>query len=123
MNKPSWIVVEEDSVEPVGDICGKAYDLISASSSPGAGLSLATIIVEKGKGSNRHYHKITEEIYYVIEGDGCVILNGVSSPVRAGSCVYIPTGVIHEVRAGRAADLKLISADCPAYDEADVFMC
>lgn len=42
-----------------------------------------------------HYHKRTTEIYYVLDGQGVVQLNGEEHPVRKGSFMHIPPGVVH----------------------------
>jgi mannose-6-phosphate isomerase-like protein (cupin superfamily) len=42
-----------------------------------------------------HYHKRTTEIYYVLDGQGVVQLNGEAHQVRKGSFMHIPPGVVH----------------------------
>lgn len=46
-------------------------------------------------GAKPHFHKRSTELYYVLEGDGLVILDGISHPVTKGSLVHIPPGVVH----------------------------
>jgi len=45
-----------------------------------------------------HYHKRSTELYYVLEGGGSVLLDGVSQEVHKGSLVHIPPGVVHGAR-------------------------
>lgn len=42
-----------------------------------------------------HFHKRTTEIYYVLDGQGVVQLNGEEHRVRKGSFMHIPPGVVH----------------------------
>ena len=49
-------------------------------------------------GARPHYHKRSTELYYVLEGDGVVLLDGEEHPVRKGSLVHIPPGVVHGAR-------------------------
>ena len=49
-------------------------------------------------GAREHYHKRSTELYYVLEGDGVVMLDGLAHPVRKGSMVHIPPGVVHGAR-------------------------
>ena len=46
-------------------------------------------------GARAHYHKRSTELYYVLEGEGTVSLDGVEHAVRKGSIVHIPPGVVH----------------------------
>ena len=46
-------------------------------------------------GAEPHYHKRSTELYYVLEGEGNVVLDGVEHAVRKGSLVHIPPGVVH----------------------------
>ena len=45
-----------------------------------------------------HYHRRSAELYYVLEGEGQVLLDGQTHAVRKGSIVHIPPGVIHGAR-------------------------
>jgi len=49
-------------------------------------------------GSKEHYHKVATELYYVLEGEGSIVLDGVEQPIRKGSMVHIPPGVVHGAR-------------------------
>ena len=46
-------------------------------------------------GAEPHYHKRSTELYYVLDGEGVVTLDGVEHAVRKGSLVHIPPGVVH----------------------------
>ena len=46
-------------------------------------------------GAKPHYHKMATELYYVLEGEGRVVLDGVEHAVKKGSLVHIPPGVVH----------------------------
>lgn len=45
-----------------------------------------------------HYHKRSTEIYYVLEGGGELLLDGVAHELRKGSLAHIPPGVVHGAR-------------------------
>jgi mannose-6-phosphate isomerase-like protein (cupin superfamily) len=49
-------------------------------------------------GARPHYHKRSTELYYVLAGEGVVLLDGAEEPVRVGSIVHIPPGVVHGAR-------------------------
>ena len=41
------------------------------------------------------YHKISEEIYYILSGSGTAILNGAPLPLRPGDFLRLPPGTTH----------------------------
>ena len=68
-------------------------------------------------GAREHYHKIGTEIYYVLDGEGSVNLDGVEHPVCKGSIVHIPPGVVHGAR-GR---MRVLVIGIPDISEDDLF--
>lgn len=68
-------------------------------------------------GAKLHYHKRSTELYYVLDGNGSVILDGVEQPVCKGSLVHIPPGVIHGAR-GR---MRVLVVGVPDIADDDYF--
>lgn len=68
-------------------------------------------------GARAHYHRRSTELYYVLEGEGTVQLDGVEHAVRQGSIVQIPPGVVHSAR-GR---VKVLVIGIPDIAEDDLF--
>lgn len=74
-------------------------------------------IVEISEDAREHYHENLSEIYFVLEGEGEILLNGESYPVRPGSTVLINAGTRHKARG----KLKVIVVVIPPYDPQDEF--
>ncbi len=68
-------------------------------------------------GAREHFHKRATELYYVLEGEGAVVLDGVAHPVRKGSLVHIPPGVVHGAR-GR---MRVLVIGIPDIRDDDLF--
>jgi quercetin dioxygenase-like cupin family protein len=68
-------------------------------------------------GAREHFHKRATELYYVLEGEGTVVLDGVEHPVRKGSLVHIPPGVVHGAR-GR---MRVLVVGIPDIADDDLF--
>lgn len=68
-------------------------------------------------GSRAHYHRRSTELYYVLEGEGTVTLDGTEHAVRRGSIVQIPPGVVH-CATGR---VKVLVIGIPDIAEDDLF--
>lgn len=68
-------------------------------------------------GAKLHYHKRSTELYYVLEGSGSVVLDGVEQPVSKGSLVHIPPGVVH----GAKGRMRVLVVGIPDIAEDDYF--
>jgi putative monooxygenase len=116
------IVVHEDEREGEPDICGEAIELLNPQTSGSKKISMATILINPGKESIKHFHKEMEEMYYIIDGKGEVVIDGVEYEVKKGCAILLPIGSKHQVKNTGKSILKFISVDSPPFDEEDVFM-
>ena len=91
--------------------CGWRDRLISREDSEVAAWAHAVDI----DGARPHYHKRSTELYYVLHGEGVVLLDGVEHPVKPGSIVHIPPGVVHGAK-GRMRVLVVGIPDIAADD-------
>ena len=68
-------------------------------------------------GAKLHYHRRATELYYVLEGSGTVVLDGVEEEVSQGSLVHIPPGVVH----GARGKMRVLVVGVPDIAEDDYF--
>jgi mannose-6-phosphate isomerase-like protein (cupin superfamily) len=68
-------------------------------------------------GARLHYHKRATELYYVLDGAGAGRRDGEEHPVRKGSIVHIPPGVVHGAR-GR---MRVLVVGIPDIADDDYF--
>lgn len=68
-------------------------------------------------GAKLHYHKRSTELYYVLEGGGTLVLDGVEQAVSKGSLVHIPPGVVH----GARGKMRVLVVGIPDIAEDDYF--
>lgn len=78
-------------VEPWAETCGNIRCLIEASD--GAAGEVHRVEIEDAR---LHYHERTDEFYYVIDGQGKMILDENEIELHTGVVVYIPRGVKHK---------------------------
>jgi mannose-6-phosphate isomerase-like protein (cupin superfamily) len=69
-------------------------------------------------GAKLHYHRRSTELYYVLEGEGCVVLDGVEHAVTKGSLVHIPPGVVH----GAKGRMRVLVVGIPDIADDDYFL-
>jgi mannose-6-phosphate isomerase-like protein (cupin superfamily) len=81
--------------------------------------SLAEATLEPGQGTERHYHRRSEEIYFVLGGEGTLEIEGELREVGPGDAALIPPGAWHQIRA--ALPLRFLCCSAPAYSHEDTF--
>lgn len=95
--------------------------LLDLGTAPVRNQSLAEATVEAATATERHYHRESEEIYYVLEGEGEMELDGERAPVAPGDAVLIPPGAWHEIRASEDGQLRFLCCCAPPYRNDDTF--
>src|SRR5437879_9977053 len=73
-----------------------------------------------GGRTERHYHKLTEELYFVLEGAGEVELDGERRMVGPGDAILIPSGTSHTIMA--TEPLRFLCCCAPPYAHEDTYL-
>ena len=81
--------------------------------------SLAEASLPAGGTTERHYHALTEEIYFVLEGAGELEIDGETRTVRPGDAALIPPGARHAITA--TAQLRFLCCCSPPYSHDDTY--
>ncbi len=66
------------------------------------------VCYEPGQTTIAHLHPRQDEMFYVIEGAGTIVVNEQDVQVSAGSIVFVPSGVRHGIRADAGGQLALM---------------
>ena len=83
--------------------------------------SLAEARVPPGGSTLRHYHALTEEIYFVTDGRAGMELDGERCELAAGDAVAIPPGAWHEITALGDVELRFLCCCAPPYRHEDTY--
>jgi len=81
--------------------------------------SLAEASLATGQATQRHYHRASEEIYFVLDGRGTMELDGDEHGVGPGEAVLIPPGTWHQITA--LEPLRFLCCCAPSYSHDDTF--
>src|SRR5882724_764257 len=73
--------------------------ILDRTNAPVQNQSLAEARVPAGGATQRHYHRVAEEFYFILEGNGTVEIDGESRPVSPGDAILIPPGAWHTIAA------------------------
>ena len=93
--------------------------ILDRTNAPVRNQSLAEARVGAGGATQRHYHKVAEEFYFILEGTGWMEVDGVSRRVVPGDAILIPAGAWHTI-AGES-DLRFLCCCAPPYAHEDTY--
>jgi mannose-6-phosphate isomerase-like protein (cupin superfamily) len=84
--------------------------------------SLAEATVLPGQTTQEHFHRQTEELYYVLSGRGVMFLNGEERTIEAGDTVLIPPLARHCVTNRGNEPLVFLCCCSPPYSHEDTVL-
>ncbi len=93
--------------------------LLDHSNAPVVQQSLAEATLPAGGATERHYHALSEEIYYILVGTGVMEIDGAENAVESGDAILIPPGAWHQIRA--TDSLQFLCCCSPPYSHDDTY--
>ncbi|MGV3533417.1 MAG: cupin domain-containing protein [Chthoniobacteraceae bacterium] len=93
--------------------------ILDRTNAPVANQSLAEATVPAGSATERHYHKLAEEIYFILEGRGEMEIDDTSQTVGPGDGILIPPGAWHTITATET--LRFLCCCAPPYAHEDTY--
>ena len=83
--------------------------------------SLAEATLEPDQATQRHFHRRSEEIYFVTKGSGSLEVDGETRRVRPGEAILIPPGAWHTLENDGTSELTILCVCSPPYSHEDTF--
>ena len=83
--------------------------------------SLAEARLPPGGSTQRHYHRRSEEIYFLLEGRAEMELEGERRELGPGEAVAIPPGAWHEITTLGNAEVRFLCCCAPPYTHEDTY--
>jgi mannose-6-phosphate isomerase-like protein (cupin superfamily) len=84
--------------------------------------TLAEARLGPGASTTAHHHRLTEEIYYIFEGEGLMRIGEEVREVGPGDAIAIPPGATHQITNTGTATLKFLCCCAPGYEHADTVL-
>jgi mannose-6-phosphate isomerase-like protein (cupin superfamily) len=84
--------------------------------------SLAEARLPPGASTTPHYHPLTEEIYYLLEGSGSMRIGAETREVGPGDAIAIPSGAIHTIKNTGNSTLRFLCCCAPGYEHSDTVL-
>lgn len=120
MNK----ILRWEKINFIEDGCGGLiYKILDVENSELKNIEMSMCIFEPGEIAKLHYHKVMEEIYFVLEGNGEIEIDGEWLKIKKEDCIAIPVGVKHRIRnTGKQKQLKFLSINSPYWQNDDMIL-
>lgn len=93
--------------------------ILDRSNAPVKSQSLAEATLPAGRATQRHHHKLTEEIYFILEGEAEMEVDGERRSVGPGDAILLPPGAWHVIRA--RTPLRFLCSCAPPYSHEDTY--
>lgn len=93
--------------------------ILDRSNAPVQYQSLAEASLPAGRATQRHHHKLTEEIYFILEGRAEMEVDGETRSVEPGDTIFLPPGAWHVIRA--RTPLRFLCSCAPPYSHEDTY--
>ncbi|MCA9186142.1 MAG: cupin domain-containing protein [Pirellulaceae bacterium] len=84
--------------------------------------SLAEARLPVGASTTPHYHPVTEEIYYILQGTALMMIDGLTRNVSPGDAIAIPPGALHQITNTGQETLKFLCTCAPGYEHEDTVL-
>ena len=97
-------------------------ELLAERNSCIANQTLAEARLPAGGSTAPHYHVKTEEIYYVLSGEGLMRVGEETRPVGPGDAIAIPPGAPHQITNTGSGVLKFLCCCAPGYEHEDTVL-
>ncbi|MCB1095094.1 MAG: cupin domain-containing protein [Verrucomicrobiales bacterium] len=93
--------------------------ILDLTNAPVVQQSLAEASMSSGGQTERHYHKLSEELYFILEGTASMELDGEVREVGPGDGILIPPGAWHQITA--LSDVRFLCCCAPPYSHDDTW--
>ncbi len=95
--------------------------ILDSTNAPVLRQSLAEASLPPEGATERHYHKLSEEIYFILEGSGTMELDGELRKVGPGDAILIPPSAWHQITADDGNGLRFLCCCAPPYSHEDTY--
>jgi mannose-6-phosphate isomerase-like protein (cupin superfamily) len=123
IHSPIMIIQARDSQSPFTTADGSTIrSLLDHTNAPVENQSLAEASLPPGGATQRHYHRVSEEFYYILEGGGTMEIDGEVREVGPGDAILIPAGAWHQIRSQKEGEtLRFLCCCAPPYSHGDTY--
>jgi mannose-6-phosphate isomerase-like protein (cupin superfamily) len=122
---PKLRIIRKEEIDnpfraPLGELI---YEMIGSPDEIGGTSkhSLAHVVIPPGLSSPAHYHDLSEETYYILEGEARMIIDGYEFTLSPGQACLIMPREVHQIFNDKDEDLEFLTVSAPAWTSDDYF--
>jgi len=93
--------------------------ILDLSNAPVKNQSLAEAVLPAGGATERHYHRQSEEFYFLLEGEALMEIDGDARTVVPGDAILIPAGCWHQISTKQG--VRFLCCCAPPYAHDDTY--
>lgn len=110
-------VIDVKSLGLVDDACGQAVRELVQIGEHG---SIAHVITLRNQETRKHYHTRFTEIYYILQGNGLMILGMDEWHLTKGQLIVVKPQTHHKLRNIGIDEIHYLIFSVPAFDPTDI---
>ena len=95
--------------------------ILDAATAPVQHQSLAEASLTWEGSTQAHYHLLSEEFYFILEGRGDMTVDGATRAVGPGDAILIPPGAWHSIASKSASGMRFLCCCAPPYSHDDTY--
>ncbi|MDX6485678.1 MAG: hypothetical protein QOF43_831 [Gaiellaceae bacterium] len=118
-NGSSHAVVAAEDAEPGDATAGRHFRLLATPERGCASVTQFVGFIPVGRAAD-HFHKY-DEVVYVLDGEGALHIDGDTAPLRAGTCVHLPAGLVHCLENTGPGEMRVLGVFRPAGSPAEAY--
>lgn len=80
---------------------------------PGAPMAVGEVVINPTKGHDRHNHPESDEVLFIMEGEGVQTVADSEFPVGPGDSIFIPMGTMHSTFNTGWKQMRLLAIYSP----------
>ena len=107
----NYMIARFDEIDVIKCPCGFSRRAFVSPDNPTATMH----IVDIKEDARVHYHKKLTEVYFVLEGEGYMELDGESVQVKPFTAIFIKPGCRHRA----VGKMRIVNVSIPAFDPDD----
>lgn len=118
------VVRKEDITEPfLAPLGEKIYEMIGRPEVIGGTTkhSFVHVVIPPNMSSPAHYHKVSEETYYLLKGEARMIIDGQEFYLLSGQACLIMPEEVHQIFNDQDSDLEFLTISAPAWVPDDTY--
>src|SRR5262245_29802835 len=112
-------VIDVDEAQTGDATAGRQFRLLATPETGCASVTQFVGYIPVGRAPD-HYHRY-DEVVYVLAGEGRLHVDGETEPLRAGTCVHLPAGLVHCLENVGPAEMQVLGVFRPAGSPAEAY--